>query len=55
MEIYDDKCFADVAPEAGSDEAAIQADDSVRIFCILIDQRGSPSHVILSRNDGPVI
>lgn len=23
--IYDDKCFADVAPEAGSDEAAIQA------------------------------
>ena len=25
MEIYDDKCFADVAPEAGSDEAAIQA------------------------------
>ena len=25
IEIYDDKCFADVAPEAGSDEAAIQA------------------------------
>lgn len=25
MELYDDKCFADVAPEAGSDEAAIQA------------------------------
>ncbi len=25
MIIYDDKCFADVAPEAGSDEAAIQA------------------------------
>ena len=23
--IYDDKCFADVAPEAGSDEAAVQA------------------------------
>ena len=25
MTLYDDKCFADVAPEAGSDEAAIQA------------------------------